>query len=184
MSSEKSKYIPPHLRNKKQTASEVCSSQGEAPNEKPYEQQFPAISRPSTVARVWGGKSSFAEKAKEWSEHDKLQELARDEKIREDALLNTMYPPKIIPRFQNIRRFVEEDEDEEDQNESEKPNSNEDDEGWTLVESRQRKPKIINKKFDENGSESENSVEETTNSNDDKPYDDEKPSNETYWDER
>lgn len=173
--SSNSKYVPPHLRNKKLNANEVFS---EVSEEKPFEQQYPQLSKPTTTMKVWGGSESFAEKARKWNEHDKLREFEKEEKIREEALLNTMSSTRIMPKFHNVRRFVEEESEEDDDNE--KP-ATEDDDGWTLVQKKQAKKKTPEQIFQEKMEK--NSDSEGSN-NEDTVWNDEKPSNETYWNER
>lgn len=173
--STNSKYLPPHLRGKKLNAVEVFAP---IPQEKPFEKEFPQLTKPANTMKVWGGSETFAEKARKWNEHDKLKQFEQEEKIREEALLNTMSSTRIMPRFHNVRRFIEEESEEDE--DTEKPNT-EDTDGWTLVEKKQVKQKtaeqIFQEKLDKN-SDSQGS------NNDDTVWNDEKPSNETYWNER
>ena len=173
--SSNSKYVPPHLRNKKLNANEVFAP---LPEEKPFEQQFPQLTKSTNTMKVWGGSESFAEKARKWSEHDKLREFEKEEKIREEALLNTMSSTRVMPRFHNVRRFVEEESEEDEDTET--PNA-ENTDGWTLVERKQPKQKTAEQIFQE---KMEKTSDSEVNNNEDTLWNDEKPSNETYWNER
>lgn len=185
-SNNKSKYIPPHLRNK-QKASEVFSAAPATapapPKEKPYEEQFPALkgTLPNS-AKVWGGEGSFADKAREWNLHDKIKKQEQDEARRENDMVNNMRH-RNLPRFHNVRRFVEEDfQQRHHDDETEQQQTEDDGEGWTTVE-HNRQPKkrktveeIVKEKLaKDSGSEGEN---------DDTVWNEEKQPNETYWDER
>lgn len=179
-SNNNSKYLPPHLRNKQKVA-EVFSAPPapEPPKEKPYEEQFPALkgTLPNT-AKVWGGEGSFAEKAREWSLHDKMKKQEEEEARKDNEMVNN-FRSRNLPRFHNVRRFIEEDNEEQDDN-PKQDEKNDDD--WTTVEYT-RKPKkqktveeIVREKMaKDSGSEGEN---------EDTVWNQEKQPNETYWDER
>lgn len=180
-SNNKSKYIPPHLRNK-QNAAEVFSAAPaapEPPKEKPYEEQFPALKGtvPNSV-KVWGGEGSFADKAREWSLHDKTRKQEEEEAKRDNEMVNS-FRSRNLPRFHNVRRFVEETYEEDDNNEQ---TENNDEECWTTVGHNRKAKKqktveeIVREKMaKDSGSEGEN---------DDTVWNQEKQPNETYWDER
>lgn len=127
-----SKYIPPHLRNNRVEPSTETTVQEAAPK----------------TASKWGDKKSFASLAVEWDEHSKLAELEKQQQEHEkqqDMVFNrkTVMP---LPRFHNVRRFVEPEEIEEET--EEKPTvSNPDDEGWTTVDRKKyRRQKTIEEK--------------------------------------
>ena len=176
MSANTGKYIHPRLRNK-QTATEVFNDN--KPKEKPYEEQFPSLGagKPSTL-KVWGGSTSFAEKAKEWSDHEKVKQHEEELKRREEEILKNWMTPKNLPMFHNVRRFVEEDqESEEDEQQERAP---EDESEWVNV-SRARKVKTP-KTFEQIADEE---LEDSADNNDQSVWNnDEKDLNETCWDEK
>lgn len=183
MSSEtKTKYIPPHLRNR-MPAAEVFAA--EAPNPKPYEQEFPALkSKSAHTVKVWGGSESFANKAREWNDEDKIKKQEDDFRRRQDELSSSNILPRILPRFNNVRRFVDEEESEEDDDKPEQKKSDNDD--WTFVENRQaKKQKTPEQLFQEKLSKEELENDSESGHNHTSVWNnDEKQSNETYWDER
>lgn len=171
-----SKYVPPAMRQKVQS-----SAAPSPPPEKKYEDEFPSLSGSPTTRRVWGGPSSFAEKAREWSA--KAQKDAEEEAFRKRAELDSRPQPvvRVLPKFHNVRRFIEPEEHEENR-EEEKPkaeSTNVDESGWILVEKKTRKkPKSLTEIADEEfarASDEENS---------DSVWNEEKELHETCWDER
>lgn len=167
-----SRYVPPAMRKNEKPA---VAPPPLPPPEKKFEDEFPALGSAPTTYRVWGGTTSFAEKAREWSE--KAQKEADDEATRKKVELETHSVPTVraLPRFRNIRRFVE---PEEQQEEAIKPTSAEDDE-WTLVEKKVRKKRKTLTEIADEDLEKE-SEEETS----DTVWNDDKELHETCWDER
>ena len=168
-------YVPPSLRNK-QPAKEVFEEPPK-PVEKPYEEEFPSlISTSAPKVKVWGGSESFAKKAQEWSVYAKEKEFEVEAERQNQQILNNL-TPRNLPRFHNVRRFIEEDSDKEDDSKSEQK-SNEDDEGWIEVKQKRRVKKA--KTMEEIASEVLPVEEETG----DTVWGEEQPSNETCWDDR
>jgi hypothetical protein len=170
-----SKYVPPALRKKDQPT----AAPPPLPPEKTYEDDFPTLSKGPTTYRVWGGSGSFAEKAKEWgvkSQKDSEEEVARK---KEEAEGHTSVNVRILPKFHNIRRFIEPEEYEEESVDDKPQPTNNEESGWTLVEKKARKKrKTLTEIADEElakGSDGENS---------DSVWNDEKDLHETCWDER
>lgn len=182
-SNTKSKYVPPHLRNKQKAAEVFSAAPPEPPKQKPYEEQFPALK--GTVpnsAKVWGGEGSFADKAREWSMHDKMKKQEQDEARIENDMVNNMRH-RNLPRFHNVRRFVEEDAPKDQYDDETEQEATEDDgDAWTTVQNKRQIKKrktveeIVKEKLAKDyGSDGEN---------DDTVWNEEKQPNETYWDER
>jgi hypothetical protein len=170
-----SKYVAPALRKKDQPTAEPPAP----PPEKKYEDDFPTLSAAPTTYRVWGGTSSFAEKAKEWGV--KAQQDSEDEAARKRAGVDeyTSTNLRVLPKFRNVRRFIEPEEYEEEPADDKPPSTNNEESGWTLVEKKARKKrKTLTEIADEElakGSDGENS---------DSVWNDEKDLHETCWDER
>lgn len=172
-----SKYVPPSKRKIEKPA----EAPPPPPPEKKYEDEFPTLSGVSTSRRVWGGTSSFAEKAREWSV--KAQQDAEEEAARKRAELDARPPSvvRVLPKFHNVRRFVEPEEYEEDSptGESKPEATNDDESGWTLVEKKARKkPKTLTEIADED------LAKESDDEHSESVWNDEKELHETCWDER
>ena len=172
-----SKYVPPAMRKKEQAS----AAPPPPPPEKKYEDDFPTLAGAPSTRRVWGGSTSFAEKAREWNE--KAQKDSEEDAARKRAEVDSQSPSvsRVLPRFRNVRRFVEPEEYEEERVE-EKPapeSANNDESGWTLVEKKARKKrKTLTEIADEDlakGSDGENS---------DSVWNEDKELHETCWDDR
>lgn len=165
------KYVPPQMRNKKETVEEKPRPSFRRTYQKPQwevekeenerkqlaEQQelekkreltdenFPSVS--STAPRVssWNGKKTFAALAVEWEEkakEDDVQEKQKDEHVAQFQKRTTIP----LPQFHNIHRFVE-PEDEPEQ-EPKKKQSDPDEEGWVTVDRKKyRRQKTIEEKL-------------------------------------
>ncbi len=169
-----SKYVPPAKRK----SEKPVEAPPPPPPEKKYEDEFPSLSGAPTTRRVWGGTSSFADKAREWSV--KAQKDAEEEASRKKAEVELRSPSVVraLPKFHNVRRFVEPEEQEEEHVE-EKPPANDEESGWTLVEKKVRKKKkTLTEIADEDFAKA--SDEENSES----VWNDEKELHETCWDER
>lgn len=170
-----SKYVPPSKRKVEKP------TEAPPPPEKKFEDEFPALTTGPTVRHVWGGPTSFADKAREWSEQ--AQRDADEEAARKKAELDSHAPSitRVLPKFRNVRRFVEpEDYEENVANDESKPEpANDEESGWTLVERKARKKrKTLTEIADEELAKA--SDEETSDS----VWNDEKDLHETCWDER
>lgn len=125
-----SKYVPPHMRN----------------NVTQPEKTLPEASPQVADVKVstWGNKKTFATLAAEWDEQSKIVEL---EKQQEDK--DQMFSRKtvmLLPRFHNVRRFVE--AEEEAVEEKAPQTSNSDDAGWVTVDRKKyRREKTIEEKL-------------------------------------
>lgn len=171
-----SKYVAPAKRVKVQPVVEPPPP----PPEKKFEDEFPVLTSAPTVQRVWGGPTSFAEKAREWNE--KSQKDSEEAEARKRAEIEVRPSAvRILPRFHNVRRFVEQEEPEEELlDDSTKPASMEDDEsGWTLVERKVRKKR---KTLTEVADEELTKISDGEQS--DSVWDNDKELHETCWDER
>lgn len=181
-SKNNSKYVPVHLRNKKQP--EKVSLDPEPPTtQKSYEQEFPALgSKLPATARVWGGTESFAEKAREWSNSDKLKQQEEEERRKDEEIFNRSMH-RNLPKFNNPGRFVEQEVyEEETQHDTTNQKQKEDDEGWTLVENTRKIKK--RKTVEEIVREKMAKTSDSEGENDDTVWNEEKQPNETYWDQR
>lgn len=124
-----SKYVPPAMRNKQRKS--------QPPVEEPKvcemnDTNFPALGEVPKKVTVWGGTKSFAELASEWKEKQETDELMKQHEEEKKSQQPTYYRQNVpLPKFHNVRRFVEPEDDEE----VAKPvNKKEDDEGWTVVD--------------------------------------------------
>lgn len=168
-----SKYVPPAMRKKEQPAAAPPP-----PPEKKFEDEFPVLSNAPTSRRVWGGPTSFADKAREW--RVKAERDAEVEAARKKAELEARPPSvvRVLPKFHNVRRFVE-PEEERPTEEPKTEATNDEDSGWTLVEKKVRKKrKTLTEIADEEFAKA--SDEENSES----VWNDEKELHETCWDER
>jgi hypothetical protein len=173
-------YVPPHLRKQK------THNSSEQTQSKPavYRQErYPETKKPEQVGTdnseknfpqlgdvkhksSWIGRK-FAELASEWNQDD--------EKRKEDAELRQSYTRNytvVLPRFQNIQKFEEEEEAQAS------PASEVADEWKTIERKKQQKPKELKEKtFEEYEKEAEKQEKE-----DETVWD--VPEHETCWDER
>lgn len=169
-----SKYVPPHMRNKK-----VAPAPEPAPEKEiPKENDFPMLVEPKQM-RVFGSANgkSFASLASSWArdaEERKVQETAKKQEEETLELLRKRRMPP-LPQFHNVRRFVEESEDDvEEEEEKPKASVDPDEEGWTEVRSKKkyRKPKTFEERMARPPTPDESSKDETVWNAED---------NETYW---
>lgn len=168
-----SKYVAPAMRKREPVAPPI------PPPEKKFEDEFPTLVPAQTSHRVWGGTSTFAEKAREWKEQADTQKeenkVALEVELDRASSIN-----RVLPKFHNIRRFVETDEAESHaQPEAVKPSNAQDDEsGWILVERKLRKKqKTLTEIADEDFAKA--SDEE----HDDSVWNEDKQLHETCWEE-
>jgi hypothetical protein len=171
-----SKYVPPAMRKKEKAA--PAPPPPPPPPEKKFEDEFPTLTSAPPAVRVWGGTTTFAEKAREWSEQaarDAEEALARKQA---EAEVRPPNAARALPRFHNVRRFVEQEEEvEEEENDYVKPND--EDSGWTLVERKARKkPKSLTQIADEELAKA------SDEDRGDSVWNDDKELHETCWDER
>jgi hypothetical protein len=170
-----SKYVPPAKRK----SEKPVEAPPPPPPEKKYEDEFPSLSGAPTTRRVWGGTSSFADKAREWSvkaEKDSVEEAARKKAEFESRAHSVV---RALPKFHNVRRFVEPEEYEEETVEKKPDATNDEESGWTLVEKKVRKKK---KSLTEIADEELAKASDEENS--ESVWNDEKELHETCWDER
>lgn len=172
-----SKYVAPAKRKIEKPA----EAPPPPPPEKKFEDEFPALTSAPTVRRVWGGSTSFAEKAREWSE--KAQKDAEEEAALKKAELSERPPSiaRVLPKFRNVRRFVEpEDFENASEEEASKPEAaNDEESGWTLVERAVRKKrKTLTEIADEELAKASDEEQGDSVWNEDKEL------HETCWDER
>jgi len=93
-------YIPPNARKNTNKAKEVADF-------KVVENEFPQLGASGGAKPVWTGRS-FAALAEDWSKVP-VEKKEEEEKEKEpDAEF-------VLPRFNNVRRFVEEDDTEPEQ---------------------------------------------------------------------
>lgn len=131
-----SKYVPPAMRNKQNQQRKFEKSQPPVEEPKVCEMNdtnFPALGEVPKKVTVWGGTKSFAELASEWKDKDDSDELVKQHEEQKKSQQPTYtYRQNVpLPKFHNVRRFIE----PEDVEESAKPiDKKEDDEGWTVVD--------------------------------------------------
>lgn len=169
-----SKYVPPAMRKNERHP----AASSPPPPEKKYEDEFPSLTSSVRNYRVWEGPATFADKAREWSlqAEKEAKELELLKKIEMEPKSQISVRP--LPRFHNIRRFVEEEQPEQDEDSNQ--NSNEDDSVWIRVERKTRKVrKSIGEIVDEEiaNAPAEGTDESVWNN-------DEKELHETCWEDR
>jgi hypothetical protein len=165
-----SKYIPPFLRNKKESAKvspiveEIQSVQDTFPN---------LTSKPVVQVSSQRLGKSFANLASDWAneadrqkEEDRLKDNYRV--ILEDG---HRYSSISLPKFHNVRHFVEPEDAEEDN----KPTTvSSDESGWIEVrrKKKERRPKTFEERLDEDEENVDESKNEETvwNTEDDETY--------------
>lgn len=196
-----SNYIPPNKRDNSKPSYnnqqpyrrqryEVVEEERQAASKKKAEQEqernskceltednFPALGAPVSKMSVWGGGTrSFASLAAEWSEKEKLDESKKTIQEKEELAKPVKHRQNIpLPRFQNVRRFRENDDKPE-----KVENSNQEESEWTLVE---RKKYRKEKTFEERIQQLEEKAEQEEN--DDSVWNNEAPNeHETCWEDR
>lgn len=147
------------------------------------ENNFPSLGGASKAAPSWSGRK-FSELAADWKRDDDDRKAEEDRKKNSKHVDDNFF---ILPKFNNVRRFVEEDEYDEEEYYGEthetsiqEPVEN-DETGWTSVSNRKvRKQKVLPSINDENFMRDPDE--------DEKPKDDSvwngPLEHETYWDER
>lgn len=166
-----SRYLPPQLRNKKETG-KVAPVVEEV---KPVEDSFPALSNVNAVqvSQKHSGRS-FATLASDWAKHSDREKEEDDLKKRYHQTLEEGHRHSAIslPKFHNVRHFVEPEDDE--QEETKPPATNTDEEGWIEVrhKKRNRRPKTFEEKLAEDELNQEEPPKEETvwNTEDDETY--------------
>jgi hypothetical protein len=164
-----SKYVPPHMRNNRTTPSD----QNPEPEKNPSS-EMPQIQKMAEErASSWGGKKTFASLAAEWDEHAKIAELDKQQEEKDTTFNRKTVMP--LPRFHNVRRFVESEEEESVEDQPQQT-SNPDDEGWVLVDRKKyRREKTLEEKLNR----------PPTPENDGTVWDGNAPEeHETCWDQR
>lgn len=129
------KYVPPHMRN--------------PPTDTKNEPQKEESQLKQATTSSWGTKKTFASLAAEWDEQAKLAEIQKqqDEHEKQNEMVFSRKTVMPLPRFHNVRRFVE-PEEEEEATEQVPQNSNPDDEGWVTVDRKKyRREKTIEEKL-------------------------------------
>ena len=173
-------YVPPHLRkHKTHNSSEQTQPKPFVHRQEKYpepknterlntdnsEKNFPQLGNIKNKS-LWIGRK-FADLASEWNQDD--------EKRKEEACMRQTYTRNhtvVLPRFQNIQKFEEEEEPEVS------PSSEVVDEWKTIERKKQQKPKELKEKtFEEYEKEAEKQEKE-----DETVWD--VPEHETCWDER
>lgn len=173
MDSHKNKWIPQWKRDEQ--AKLLKAQQMEEQSKKGVEKtedNFPALAPAPTIKRVWGGDKKFSDLAKEWSQDN--QEKADKEKYMAEFEKSKMtsYNNFVLPTFNCVNKYVEEDEPEESEDELPVP----EDSVWTVVN------------YTKNKRNKEKDMEEIANRpptpDEDSSVWQDKKLNETYWDER
>ncbi len=118
-------------------------------NEKKDEVEKSESQLKEATTSTWGTKKTFAALAVEWDEQSKMTELQKqqEEYEKQQDMAYTRKTVMPLPRFHNIRRFVEPEDAEETVEQPPQP-SNPDDEGWTVVDRKKyRREKTIEEKL-------------------------------------
>lgn len=164
-----SRYLPPYLRNRKDTG-KIGPIVEEV---KPVEDSFPTLSNVTNiqVVKQSSGKS-FASMASDWAKDSEKQKEEEGLRMRYRETTNDSHkhPVVTLPRFHNVRHFVEPEDDEEQFN---APVANNDAEGWTEVRHKKyRRQKTFEEKLAEDElKQNEESKDETVwNTEDDESY--------------
>jgi hypothetical protein len=127
-----SKYVPPHMREKKQEAKQEAG---------PSADEFPSLGNVRSSTVVWGGKK-FSQVASELEEkrlEEERQKMVQENEEKKTVMINRFHAP--LPRFNNVGHFVEPEEDEAPKAE-EAPSD-----GWTLVYKKPRREKTLEEKL-------------------------------------
>lgn len=100
------------------------------------EENFPTLVKTASKTVKWGGTRGFAELAAEWKAEDDARKAAEEERL---AMANSNKGDDSVgitlPRFNPSQRFVEKDEPQVSTQKETAP-TQDDDSGWTLVDSR------------------------------------------------
>lgn len=157
-----SRYVPPHLRNKKETAKVVPVVEEVLPTET----NFPTLGSGVSTTKVFdqpAGKS-FANLASTWAKETEQKKQADElrKKYEDSQELNHRHPVVSLPRFHNVRHFVEPEDDEEDE-ETKPPVVNNEEDGWTEVRPKKkiRRSKTFEEKMARPPTPDENSKDDT-----------------------
>jgi hypothetical protein len=170
-----SKYVPPQMRNKKETVEEkprpsfrrtYQKSQWELEKEETERKQvleqqelekkreftdenFPSISSNAPRDSAWGGKKTFAALAVEWDAKAKEDEIKQKQQEKEEQVTQFQRRANVpLPQFHNIHRFVEPEDETEQQDESPVKATDPAEEGWVTVDRRKyRRQKTIEEKL-------------------------------------
>lgn len=195
-----SAYIPPNKRDTpkpsysnqqpyRRQRYEVVEEERQAASKKKNEQEqerftkceltennFPAIGAPISKMSVWGGTKSFATLAAEWNEKEKLDESKKIIQEKDESGTSAKHRQNIpLPRFQNVRRFRENNDNSE-----RVENTNKEESEWTLVD---RKRHRKEKTFEERIQQLEQKAEQQEK--DDSVWNNEAPNeHETCWEDR
>lgn len=141
-------YIPPAPRNIKPKEVDY----------KPVESEFPQLGGSNGVKQMWKGRS-FAALAEDWKKEEVDKKLMAEKESERE-------PDFVLPRFNNVRRFVDEKVEEPKKVEPE----------WTVVERRKfhvKKEVDLEILYPENDETGEDTV-----------WNDGPAAHETVWDER
>jgi hypothetical protein len=144
-------YVPPAPRNTKPK---------EVINFKPVESEFPQLGGSNASKSAWKGRS-FAELADDWNKEEKDKKLMAEKEAEREVDF-------VLPRFNNVRRFVDEEEKVET-----KPEVKQE---WTYVENRK-----FHKKKEVDLDILYPEIDETAQ---DSVWNDGPAAHETVWDER
>lgn len=167
------KYVPPYLRNKKETTKVVPVVEEIVVTE----DNFPALGSGVTTAKVFDkpdGKS-FASLASTWGTEAEQQKKADELKKKYEEAQDQIrrHPVVSLPKFHNVRHFVEPEDDELEDEESSPPVANDEEEGWTEVRPKKkvRRPKTFEEKMARPPTPDENSKDDTVwNAEDEDSY--------------
>lgn len=169
-----SKYVPPYLRNKKETAKVAP-----AVEQVVSEDNFPSLGNGAASTKVFDQPSgqSFASMASNWAKDAERVKRADDLKKQYDDYHNHLHkhPTVSLPKFHNVRHFVEPEDDDEEEVETSKPSIvNNEDEGWVEVRQKKkaRRPKTFEEKMARPPSPDDQSKDDTVWNGDDE---------ESYW---
>jgi len=183
-----SKYVPPHVRNapkpqerfrrrndeyrEQRRREEDEVQKKEEQSRENNEQNFPTLITRLSAPSWSVGTKTFAQLASEWSEKSKEEELLKKDEEESKNTLQQRYTHS-LPKFRNVRRFVE----VEDQPQSSETSEEEqiEDEWKVVVHRKPRREKTIEEKFSRPITPPQDSVWNA----DDHPNE-----NETCWDER
>jgi hypothetical protein len=144
-----SKYVPPHIRNKpaQETSAPVRVNRRYASKYQPEpepvkepepkldfsDKSFPQLGCSVTTEPKWAGKKSFASLATEWKEADETAQVSSQTET---------YTEFRLPRFTNVRHYVEVEEERFSEEEETRPAPAEaeaEDDGWEEVKAKTRK---------------------------------------------
>jgi hypothetical protein len=168
-----SKYVPPYLRNKKETAKVVPVVEQVV-----SEDNFPSLGNGVASTKVFDQPSgqSFASLATSWAKDAERVKRADDLKKQYDDYHNHLHkhPTVSLPKFHNVRHFVEPEDDDEEVENAKPSIVNNEDEGWVEVRQKKkaRRPKTFEEKMARPPSPDDQSKDDTVWNGDDE---------ESYW---